>query len=83
MRRPIGLLLGIAVLTTLAVMTMSLDQHYSIGINPARFDLVVEFLASSSQRGRFAPDQRTFPCVPGYAAVRALERAKESVIIEP
>ncbi len=32
---------GTAVLTTLAVMTMSLDQHYSIGINPARYDLVV------------------------------------------
>ncbi len=32
---------GTVVLTTLPVMTMSLDQHYSIGINPARFDLVV------------------------------------------
>ncbi len=32
---------GTLVLTTLAVLTMSLDQHYSIGIDPARFDLIV------------------------------------------
>ncbi len=29
------------VLTSLPVMTMSLDQHYSLGIDPVRYDLVV------------------------------------------
>ncbi len=32
---------GTVLLTTLPIMTMSLDQHYSVGIDPARYDLVV------------------------------------------
>ncbi len=32
---------GTILLTTLPIMTMSLDQHYSVGVNPARYDLVV------------------------------------------
>ena len=32
---------GTVLLTTLPIMTMSLDQHYSVGVNPARYDLVV------------------------------------------
>jgi microcystin degradation protein MlrC len=32
---------GTVLLTSLAVMTMSLDQHYSVGVDPARYDLVV------------------------------------------
>ncbi len=32
---------GTVLLTTLPIMTMSLDQHYSVGVNPARYDLIV------------------------------------------
>jgi microcystin degradation protein MlrC len=32
---------GTILLTTLPIMTMSLDQHYSVGVNPTRYDLVV------------------------------------------
>lgn len=32
---------GTILLTSLPVMTTSLDQHYSVGVDPARFDLVV------------------------------------------
>jgi microcystin degradation protein MlrC len=32
---------GTVLLTTLPIMTMSLDQHYSVGGNPARYDLIV------------------------------------------
>jgi microcystin degradation protein MlrC len=32
---------GTILLTTLPIMTMSLDQHYSVGVNPSRYDLVV------------------------------------------
>ena len=32
---------GTILLTTLPIMTMSLDQHYSVGVNPARYDLIV------------------------------------------
>src|ERR1700674_293116 len=48
-----------------------------------RFDLIVKSLARSSQRGRFAPGHRTLPFVPCLASMRALERTKESVIVEP
>ena len=32
---------GTILLTTLPIMTMSLDQHYSVGVDPARYDIVV------------------------------------------
>jgi microcystin degradation protein MlrC len=32
---------GTILLTSLPIMTMSLDQHYSVGVNPARYDLIV------------------------------------------
>ena len=32
---------GTILLTSLPIMTMSLDQHYSVGVNPTRYDLVV------------------------------------------
>ncbi len=32
---------GTVLLTSLPIMTMSLDQHYSVGVNPSRYDLVV------------------------------------------
>src|SRR5207302_870844 len=47
------------------------------------FNLIVEIMASASERRRLALDQRAIPFVPGCVSVGALEGAEERVIIEP
>ena len=46
-----------------------------------RFDLVMKFLTSATQRRRCAPNQRLSPLVPGGAAVNGFQRAEQCIVI--